>query len=163
MNYSWRLNLKRFRCWWRRPWAKRFQQPIPLIDAQGQELDSEGIGRLGEDLAAEWLWAVGGGTVLYRNFSAHDGGEIDIVLRDGPILAFIEVKTRTSLAFGRPAEAVNRAKRRLIIRGAKAWRAMLHFRIKVPYRFDILEIVLTPGAPPDIYWMKYAFFDPQAP
>jgi len=59
------------------------------------------LGRYGEDLAARFLQA-GGFKVLYRNFRASHGGEIDIVCRDKELntLVFVEVKTRSSVAHG---------------------------------------------------------------
>ena len=82
-----------------------------------RKMDKDDIGRLGERIAARYLYAHGG-KVLYCNYRAPMGGEIDIVLRHGKILAFVEVKTRTSDAFGRAADAVNFHKQELISRGA---------------------------------------------
>ena len=81
--------------------------------------------------------------VLYRNFRAPHGGEVDIVCRDKScnVLAFVEVKTRTSVAFGAPGEAVTREKQRLIARGALAWLELLGNPDDITYRFDIMEIV----------------------
>ena len=79
--------------------------------------------------------------ILYRNFRAHRGGEVDVVCRDGDTLVFVEVKTRTSELFGRPADAVNKAKQELITRGAMAWLRMLD-RPGILFRFDIVEVVV---------------------
>ena len=68
------------------------------------------VGKLGERLAASFLKKEGM-KVLYRNFRAPKGGEVDLVCRDGDTLVFAEVKTRTSLRYGRPAEAVNKKNR----------------------------------------------------
>jgi putative endonuclease len=86
--------------------------------------------------------------VLYRNFRAPRGGEVDIVCRDRSCdtLAFVEVKTRSGGAFGTPAEAVTRDKQKLIARGALAWLRMLDDP-EIIYRFDILEIVIDHSAP----------------
>lgn len=77
--------------------------------------------------------------VLYRNFRAPKGGEVDLVCRDGDTLVFVEVKTRSSEAFGAPAEAVTRAKQRLITRGALAWLKLLGSP-DILFRFDIVEV-----------------------
>ena len=58
-------------------------------------------------------------TVLERNWRCREG-ELDIVARDGPQLVFVEVKTRSSLAFGSPAEAVDRRKAARIRQLARA-------------------------------------------
>ena len=73
---------------------------------------------------------------------------MDLVCRDRNenLLAFVEVKTRSSDTFGRPADAVNREKEALICRGARAWLRMLD-RPEVPFRFDIVEVILDGKAP----------------
>src|SRR5687768_7165137 len=84
------------------------------------------LGRQGERLAAKYL-RKNRYRILYRNFRPKHGGEVDLVCRDRAenILAFIEVKTRRSDEFGRPADAVTREKEELICRGARAWLRML--------------------------------------
>ncbi len=110
---------------------------------------------LGERIAARHLY-VHGCRVLYRNFRAPSGGEVDIVARHGRILIFVEVKSRTSERFGRPAEAVNLDKQRLISRGALYWLRLLDNR-PVPYRCDIVEVLLEAGKPPRVNWIQSAF------
>jgi putative endonuclease len=119
------------------------------------DLGNEAIGELGEELAATFLYAMGC-KILYRNFTAPSGGEIDLTVRDGKVLAFVEVKTRTSAEFGRPALAVNLEKRMLIARGVRAWLQMLSGS-PPGWRCDIVEVNLTPGAKPEIYWIRSAF------
>lgn len=68
----------------------------------------DAIGRYGERVAERFL-VDSGFVVLERNWRC-PLGEIDIVARDGDCLVVCEVKTRTSLAYGHPAEAVTRAK-----------------------------------------------------
>jgi putative endonuclease len=68
----------------------------------------DAIGRYGEQLAAHHLRRTGL-TLLARNWRCPEG-EVDIVARDGDVLVFCEVKTRSSTAFGWPAEAVGSAK-----------------------------------------------------
>lgn len=82
--------------------------------------------------------------MLYRNFRAPGGGEVDIVCREGDVLAFVEVKTRSSSMHGSPAEAVNRDKQQLIIRGALAWLRLLGYP-EIPIRFDIVEVYHCEG------------------
>lgn len=94
--------------------------------------------------------------MLYRNYRAPKGGELDIVCRHGIVLAFVEVKTRTSTAFGRPAAAVTPAKQKLIVRGAEGWLRLLRDR-EIPWRFDVVEVLLLPGRPPDVNWIQSAF------
>lgn len=103
------------------------------------------LGRHGEDLAAEYLRR-SGMTILDRNWRCR-AGEIDIVARDGSALVVCEVKTRTSTAFGGPAEAVTRRKMRRLRELALHW---LDDRgIYVPeIRFDVIAIVRPPEGRP---------------
>lgn len=113
------------------------------------------VGELGEDLARRWLRA-NGRKVLYRQYTAPGGGEVDLVVRDGEILVFCEVKTRTSKRFGRPADAVDSEKRHLITKGAKAWIRELRYSDLV-FRFDIIEVILIDGELPEINHIENAF------
>ena len=80
---------------------------------------------------------------MTANFrSAH--GEIDLVFRDGDCLVFVEVKTRSSENWTRPAAAVNAAKRRRLSQTALAYlRQLKNPRVKI--RFDIVEVLLAEG------------------
>lgn len=118
------------------------------------------MGLLGEDLAEVWLRR-NGRKVLYRNFRAPHGGEVDIVCRHKDALVFTEVKTRTSDAFGRPADAVNPDKQRLIQRGASEWMRLLG-RPKIKFRFDIVEVLLVDGKLPAVNVIENAFQMPES-
>ncbi len=98
------------------------------------------LGREGERLAARCLRRRGY-KVLYRNFRAPKGGEVDLVCRHRDVLVFVEVKTRRGSDYGTPAEAVTLAKQKLIARGAIAWLRLLHHP-EVVVRFDIVEVVM---------------------
>ncbi|HTC12705.1 MAG TPA: YraN family protein [Chthoniobacterales bacterium] len=121
------------------------------------------LGRKGEKMAADFLRR-NGFRILYRNFRSRRGGEIDLVCRDrrAKTLVFVEVKTRTTDAFGPPHAGVTRAQQDRIIHGAKEWLRLLNDP-RVPYRFDVVEVLIRPdpkvhlirGAfqvPDDIYW-----------
>lgn len=113
------------------------------------------MGRRGEEVAARWLYTRGC-KVLYRNYRGPKGGEVDLVCRHGKVLAFMEVKTRTSTAFGRPAAAVTVDKQELILRGAAAYLRLLH-RHDLPWRLDVVEVLLIPGEKPWVNWLQAAF------
>lgn len=113
------------------------------------------IGVLGEHLAVKYLHQ-NGRKVLFRNYFGLHRGEVDIVARHGRTLTFVEVKTRTSAAFGRPADAVTLDKQRLIQRGALDWLRLLgHPRILI--RFDIAEVLLIDGEEPKVNLIENAF------
>lgn len=119
-------------------------------------MDKDTIGAWGEHLASKWLHKHGR-KVLYRNFRAPGGGEVDIVARHRKLLTFVEVKTRTSTERGRPADAVTKDKERLIIKGANAWLRMLDDNENIPTRCDIVEVVLREGERPEIGVIEGAF------
>jgi putative endonuclease len=69
-------------------------------------------------------------------------GEIDLVFRDADCLVFVEVKTRSSEGWTRPAAAVDARKRRLLSQTALDYLRLLgHPEIKI--RFDIVEVLLA--------------------
>jgi putative endonuclease len=99
------------------------------------------LGRRGEEAAAKRVRRLGW-KVLYRNFRAPDGGEVDLICRDGQTLVFAEVKTRSRVSeLSRPADNVTPEKERLIARGALAWLRMLGDP-DIEFRFDIVEVIL---------------------
>lgn len=100
------------------------------------------LGREGEQAAVRHL-RKNGYKILRRNFRAPHGGEVDIVCRHGNELVFVEVKTRSGEEFGRPADAVDAKKRRLIIRGAMKWLRLLEMP-DITFRFDIVEVIASP-------------------
>ncbi len=114
------------------------------------------IGEAGEQCVESYLWR-SKKRVLYRNFQPRYGGEIDIVFRDGEILVFGEVKTRSVRSEYRPKSAVDGKKRQLMRRGARAWLRMLESPQRVPFRFDIFEVWLVKGSRPEINHIEQAF------
>ena len=111
------------------------------------------LGREGEAIAARHLRRHGY-KILRKNFRPPHGGEVDLVCRHGKELVFVEVKTRSSEEFGRPFDAVDQKKRRLIIRGAMKWLHLLGMP-DITFRFDVVE-VLT-GTPPEVRIIENAF------
>ena len=128
--------------------------------ADREENASRRLGREGERLAAKYLRGQRY-RILYRNFRAPHGGEVDLVCRDktDDTLVFVEVKTRRSLAFGAPGDAVTRDKQKLIARGALAWLRLLDHP-DIVFRFDIVEIIHD-GDKPSFHLIKDAFKLPE--
>ena len=102
-------------------------------------------GLWGEDVAALSL-SINGYTIVGRRVRPSKHDEIDIVARKGNVLAFVEVKTRGSEAFGRPASAVDAAKRRALCRAAASFLRRAGYP-DLCYRLDILEVVGHEGGP----------------
>lgn len=100
----------------------------------------QAVGRFGEDVAAERL-AAAGLRILDRNWRCAEG-EIDIVAAEGRALVVCEVKTRSSLAFGDPVEAVDRAKAARLRRLALRWMAA-HGTDWSDLRFDVVTVLRT--------------------
>lgn len=100
------------------------------------------LGRRGEELAAVYLEARGM-RVVDRNWRC-PGGEIDIVAFDGGMLVIAEVKSRKSLAYGHPFEAVGTEKLARLHRLAAAW-SRAHGLRKPLHRVDVVA-VLDDGA-----------------
>lgn len=102
------------------------------------------LGAYGEDLAARYL-RLSGLTVLERNWRC-PAGEIDLVVVDGDVLVFCEVKTRSGSAFGRPEEAVVRQKAERLRGLALRWLAAHPGRWR-EVRFDVVSVLWSPDAP----------------
>ncbi|MCA9736061.1 MAG: YraN family protein [Gemmatimonadetes bacterium] len=100
------------------------------------------LGSHGEALARRHLEGEGW-TVLAANVRA-GREEIDLVARRAEVVAFVEVKTRSSDRFGVPAVAVNARKRGRIRRVARAW-LQDHPQPGATLRFDVVSIVVPPS------------------
>ena len=78
--------------------------------------------------------------------------EIDLIMRDGESMVFVEVRFRQSDAFGGALESITRSKRRRLIAAANAW--LQQTRCRAPARFDVVTVTGDNGAPE---WIKNAF------
>jgi putative endonuclease len=108
---------------------------------------------------AYWYLRRSGYVMIARNFTSRGmKGEIDLVGYDGATLAFVEVKTRTSLRddVGSPEDAVNQDKQRHLSRMARQF--LREYRAgDAPFRFDILAVEAPPGQSPTVRLHKGAF------
>ncbi len=112
------------------------------------------LGKRGEALAADHLTA-NGLEIVDRNWRCGQG-EIDLVARDGDELVFVEVKTRSSVAFGHPLEAITVHKLARLRRLAAAWceaHPGSHDRIRI----DAIAIVAPTTGPVDLEHLKRVF------
>jgi putative endonuclease len=111
-------------------------------------------GRRGERAARQHLRAAGL-KFLTANFRS-SRGEVDLVFRDGDCLVFVEVKTRSSEDWTRPAAAVNARKRRRLSLTALDYLRLLQ-RPPVKIRFDIVEVLLDDGSVREIRHLPNTF------
>jgi len=113
-------------------------------------------GELGERAARKHLQQLGL-KFLTANFRSRHG-EIDLVFRtaDGGGLVFVEVKTRSSEYWKRPAATVDARKRRLLSQTALDYLALLN-NPKVKFRFDIVEVLLADGQVREIRHLPNTF------
>ena len=99
-------------------------------------------GAFGEEVTAQYLLARGD-EILDRNWRIREG-EIDLVsLGSDGAFHFIEVKTRSSLAFGHPFEAINNEKAHRMQRLALAWLAT-HGCLGCDYQIDVAAVLVQP-------------------
>jgi|SRR5579862_4825511 putative endonuclease len=100
--------------------------------------DKDDLGRLGEQLAAEYLQQAGM-RILDRNWRCAEG-ELDIVATERRVLVACEVKTRSGLGFGSPLEAISRRKRARLRGLAISW-IRAHGVLFDEVRIDVIGLV----------------------
>ena len=114
---------------------------------------------LGEDYerqAAHWLQDRGM-QLLARNFRAKTG-EIDIIMRHGEHLVFLEVRARSNRAFNTAAGSVDRRKQQRIVRTAQLFLQRHPELAGLPCRFDVIAFEpRQSGDNLDIHWIPGAF------
>ena len=100
------------------------------------------LGNIGEQIAVEYL-EKNNYKIIRRNFYCKQG-EIDIIAKDEKEIVFIEVKTRSSIEFGQPSEAVNKIKQNHMYMAAQYFLyksdCMNNF-----IRFDVIEVLVEKG------------------
>ncbi|MES2831984.1 MAG: YraN family protein [Pseudomonadota bacterium] len=102
----------------------------------GNETARQIIGAAGESQALGYLQDQGL-TLVTQNFRCKVG-EIDLIMRHGETLVFIEVRARASSQYGGAAASVTPAKQRRLIRAAQFY--LQRFRAVPPCRFDVVAI-----------------------
>ena len=113
------------------------------------------LGRKGEVAARTYLERRGV-RILVTNYTCA-AGEIDLIGQEREALLFIEVKTRTSDAFGSPHLAVHQRKQQQIVRAAQ-WFLAERRLPEIAYRFDVLAVTFpNEREAPRIHWVRDAF------
>ena len=114
------------------------------------------VGARGETLTY-WYLRRAGYTIVARNRRPHShSGELDMIGWDGPVLAFIEVKTRTGIEAGPPETAVGHEQKKRIVRSAQEYMRRLPQR-PAAYRFDIASVLWDPAMGYQVRLIKDAF------
>ena len=93
--------------------------------------------------------------LLARNASSR-GGELDLVMRDGATVVFVEVRYRATRRFGGGAASVDAGKRRRLVHAARAFLAGHPQMADAPCRFDVVDADGDPHAP-TLTWLRAAF------
>ncbi|WP_373515456.1 YraN family protein [Persicitalea sp.] len=110
-------------------------------------------GHWGETKAAEYLQSKSY-EIVAKNYR-HRHAEIDLIAKQGKLMVFAEVKTRSGTGFGMPEEFVNYAKSRLIMKAAENFIFETDWMFDV--RFDIISILILPNGNLDIRHIEDAF------
>ncbi|MCB1775810.1 MAG: YraN family protein [Candidatus Competibacteraceae bacterium] len=109
-------------------------------------------GAIAEDLALRYLQEQGL-ILVTRNFRCR-AGELDLIMRDGEYLVFVEVRSRRYVRYGTPAESVTRTKQKKLLRTAALY--LQRHRLDPPCRFDVAAVFQC-GGEPQIEWIRDAF------
>jgi len=125
--------------------------PYPRPRKRGES--TADLGRCGEQLAAKFLLDAGL-EILSRNWRS-GRRELDLVVLDGSVVAFVEVKTRRAGPQS-PAEALGRAQRRRLRGAAEAW-IHAHPGVGNEFRFDVVGLVIRGDRPPSVVHIADAF------
>lgn len=105
------------------------------------------LGRWGEEQAAAFLQRRGY-QILERN-ARTPYGEIDLLARQGDLLVFVEVKTRSSASYGFPEESVTPAKQAHLLAAAQAY-LQEHPALDGDWQVDVIAVQVRPGQAPAI-------------
>lgn len=114
-------------------------------------------GFAGEDAAFFYLRRKQYIVVARRWASGDVPGDVDLIAWDGPMLCFVEVKTRTAHDMTPAETAVDAHKRRILRRLARRYARQLPQQTMPPVRFDVISIYLLPKAEPEITHFQAAF------
>ena len=102
------------------------------------------LGTLGEDAAAALLESKGFRIIARNHRTRH--GEVDLIADDGALLAFVEVKTRATEAFGGPAGSVNLRKQQRCVMAARDFLSR-YTGPERAVRFDVVAVLDAPSGP----------------
>ncbi len=112
-------------------------------------MDNKELGKLGEDIAVEYLQNKGY-EILGRNYikvwDSRFKGEIDIVARKGKIVSFVEVKASLESSNFYPEDRVNSAKQKKLVRLGQAWLDENRYSSNTLWQIDVVSVAFGIGA-----------------
>ncbi len=114
-------------------------------------------GLAGEEAALFFLRRKGYVVVARRWTSGDRPGDIDLIAWQGPLLCFVEVKTRTAQDMTPAEAAVDGHKRHTLRRLANHYLRQLPLPDRPPVRFDVISVYLLPGRPREFVHFENAF------
>ena len=135
-------------------WLVNLFAKLKMFSAGKAEPEHLRRGKLGERAAKKHLQRQGM-KFLAANFRSRRG-EVDLVFRDADCLVFVEVKTRSSEDWVRPAARVDAGKRRRLSQCALDYLRLLK-NPPIKIRFDIVEVLLQDGAVREIRHLPNTF------
>ena len=117
-------------------------------------IDRQRLGAAAEDAALAFL--IGEALLLLARNVRYPFGEIDLVMRDGTTVVFVEVRYRRNASFGGAAVSIDASKRRKIARAAQAWLSSHRQFAQASCRFDVMTV--APGSNAlACHWIRAAF------
>lgn len=111
----------------------------------------------GEDAAFFYLSRKGYTVVARRWASGYQRGDLDLIAWQGPMLCFIEVKTRTAHDMAEAQVSVDEHKRSVLRKLARHYIRQLPMKSAPPVRFDMLSVYLIPGKEKEFVHFEAAF------
>jgi putative endonuclease len=111
----------------------------------------------GEDAAFFYLRRKGYVVVARRWATSSQRGDLDLIAWQGPVLCFIEVKTRTAHDMAAAESAVDWQKRSVLRKLARRYVRQLPAKTSPPVRFDVLSVYLVPGREKEFVHFEGAF------
>lgn len=118
-------------------------------------LDARALGAAAEEIAASYL-AAHGAEVLERNYRRRLG-ELDVIAREGDTLLIVEVRTRSTNAYGGAAASIDGRKRRRIVRAAQQLLQQRRNLAPLAVRFDVVVVTDVEKPEPRVEWIRHAF------
>lgn len=111
------------------------------------------MGRWGENVAAQFFIQRGFSILAHNVRTPH--GEIDIIAQQGSLIVFVEVKTRSSTAFGHPETSITPRKQAHMLAAAQFY-LQTHPELSGDWRVDVIAIQRCGGQPPEIVHFENA-------